>query len=100
MPNVCQLCLKETGTVEHRFNCEVTKPCGGWPAVPLAANLARRKLSAERLQTLKHRGVLAVRVHAPVRHTDGWFNWDRPLYGDIDDDTLRWYIDGSAMHAR
>ena len=40
----CQLCLQATGTIEHRFECSSTRPVGGWPQPPVAADLALLRL--------------------------------------------------------
>lgn len=38
--NLCQLCLAEPGTLEHRFRCSKTRPQNGWREPPAAAKLA------------------------------------------------------------
>ena len=42
--SLCQLCLQEVGTLQHRARCKATLPAEGWPKPPEGARLARSKL--------------------------------------------------------
>ena len=48
----CQLCHKQTGTLEHRFSCTATCPEEGWPAAPTRANVVLDRLSSSRRRLL------------------------------------------------
>lgn len=99
--NLCQLCLKEVGTLEHRYCCEATKPPGGWPSPPKAAKLMRSKLGEARRRTLHTRGLLAVRVPLPQARQDGWFHWLRePDCNNPAVNEATWYFDGSMQDGK
>ena len=50
--NLCQLCFKEVGTLQHRSQCSATRPEAGWPRPPKEARLVRSKLSEARERLL------------------------------------------------
>jgi len=99
--NLCQLCFREVGTLQHRARCSATLPTGGWPQPPQAAALARRNLSVARERLLETRGLLTVRVPAPVARHDGCFEW--LLMPDLNNpavDEATWYFDGSMLDGK
>ena len=49
---------------------------------------------------MRHEGLLTVRVHAPDRPLDGYFQWIRQPADEDLDGSERWYFDGSAMNAK
>ena len=98
LSNLCQLCKGAVGTLGHRFECPETKPRGGWPIAPMQASRATSRLPARRQEFLQQRGMLAIRVHTPRRHKEGWFEWEMDP-GETQFDH-QWYIDGSAINPR
>jgi len=99
--NLCQLCLKEAGTLQHRAHCIGIRPEGGWPKPPKAAELVRTKLSEDRARLLDTRALLTVRVPAPVARQDGHFEWLRaPDLNNPAIDEATWYFDGSMLDGK
>ena len=99
--NLCQLCLKEVGTLQHRAHCIGIRPEGGWPKPPKAAELVRTKLSEDRARLLDTRALLTVRVPAPVARQDGHFEWLRaPDLNNPAIDEATWYFDGSMLDGK
>ena len=93
--NRCQLCFGEVGTVAHRRSCQSTMPEHGWSDVPEKARLAETVIGQRRVQLLETNGMLTVKVSArPWVKYDSfqWLSQPPPM----DDETLIWYIDGSA----
>ena len=95
--DLCQLCESATGTAAHRFTCPETLPLGGWPSPPAKA-AAIGTISDDRKRHLKLRGVLAVRIHTPLRDKQGWFEWT--LDPGLPEPDHQWYLDGSAVNPR
>ena len=96
----CQLCNAATGTADHRHVCPVTCPPEGWPEPPSDAKQFIDKLSTSRQRALKNRAVLAVDISLPAPQLEH-HNWQWCLVpDDIQDPTLRWYIDGSRKFPR
>ena len=56
---LCQLCMKETGTLLHRHCCSATKPANGWPQPPKEALAVADAVGAIRKKWLTTRGILA-----------------------------------------
>ena len=52
----------------------------------------------KRQEFLQQKGMLAIRVHTPKRHKEGWFEWGLDP-GEAQHDH-QWYIDGSAINPR
>ena len=99
--SLCQLCLKEVGTLQHRACCTVTRPEGGWPKVPKKAELARKKLQEARTRFLDTRALLTITVPAPAARQDGRFEWLRlPDLNDPAIDDATWYFDGSMFDGK
>ena len=98
--NLCQLCHKEIGTISHRFDCDETRPPEGWPAPPKEANLLINRLSSERLQLLKERGLLVLRLPAPPPQQDGSFIWKIDPTASEKAHGATWYFDGSLLHGK
>jgi len=95
--NRCQLCFADVGTIGHRFVCAATCPEGGWKAPPQEASLARRRVGSSRVQLLRTRGLLTLRLPAPPSHEE-WFRWlVSPADGEFVDDEVVWYLDGSLL---
>ena len=65
--NRCQLCMKETGTAAHRWNCECTKPENGWSQPAGKAEQAFQVIGERRLQLLETHGMLVLKVPAKPR---------------------------------
>ena len=96
----CQLCKAAIGTLSHRFECTATAPSAGWPGPPREADLARGKMTRERLEVMQNRGLLLARVPAPPEHEGEWFKWlVSPPDDDLDGDYV-WYLDGFILHAK
>ena len=95
----CQLCLAADGTVEHRRECAVTRPAGGWGEPPAAAEAFLAKIGADRTARLRRNGIVALRVPAPLVNDEPVFRWrtDQP---DLTDPRLRFVIDGSLKLGR
>ena len=62
----CQLCMQAVGTLEHRFSCASATPSEGWPGPPKAAIHLLGRLSARRKNLLSTRGLLVLRLPAPI----------------------------------
>jgi hypothetical protein len=92
----CQLCKAQPGTLPHRFDCDATRPHGGWPRPPPKAQLAINTIGTCRETTLRTRGLMVLEVPAPAPPTSGWSEWLRPVPQDADD-TFTWYLDGSML---
>jgi hypothetical protein len=95
----CQLCMAQPGTLPHRFDCDATRPHGGWPRPPPKAQLALNAIGPQRQATLQTRGLLVMEVPAPKPPTEGWFEWLRHPSPDVDD-TFTWYLDGSMLDGK
>jgi hypothetical protein len=93
----CQLCMTQTGTLDHRHSCDATRPLDGWQAAPGTAVELENSLCSERRLLLRTRGLLALKVVVPpaVRHDT--FEWLRAPPPDGDSGTWVWYIDGSLV---
>jgi hypothetical protein len=99
--SLCQLCFKEVGTLQHRAVCEATRPEGGWPPPPKAAELARSKLGDTRKRLLDTRGLAVFRITAPPIRQDGALHWQRqPDLNDPAVDEATWYFDGSMQEGK
>jgi hypothetical protein len=99
--NLCQLCFKEVGTLQHRGQCIATRPEGGWPRPPKEARLARSRLSEARERHLDTRALFTVRVPAPPGRQDGRFEWIRaPDLNDPAINEATWYFDGSMLDGK
>ena len=98
--NQCQLCNSAVGTADHRHQCTVTCPPEGWPEPSPAAKRFIDGLSRQRQGALANRAVLAVDVPVPTPlHEHHAWQWIL-VPDDIQDPTLRWYIDGSRKFPR
>ena len=70
---VCQLCLAQPGTEEHRFCFDSTRPEKGWPRMEGDEAQLAEGLSADRARILKLKATLVVAVPAPqVQEERGW----------------------------
>ena len=98
--SLCEVCMAETGTADHRHCCPITRPADGWPKPGPAVKTFIHQLSPARKTLLANRAVLAVDVPtpAPQREDQAW-QWGL-LPDDLQDSTLRWYIDGSRKFPR
>ena len=61
----CQRCLRERGTLMHRWSCECLVPAEGWPAREDGQQGIWDALSADRQILLLTRGLFAVRIDLP-----------------------------------
>ena len=97
--NTCQLCQEEVGTAQHRHNCKVTKPAGGWTKPPPKTQKFLDSIGPDRGATLRDRAVLTVQIPTPAPQTPdkGW-KWLSPP-PPMCDPTLTWIIDGSRRYA-
>jgi hypothetical protein len=95
-PN-CQLCHAAPGTVEHRFVCRASCPEGGWQKAPKEAELVRGRIGSERLRLLQTRGLLVLRLPAPPRLRQEWFQWTVSPPDSEEADSFTWYLDGSLL---
>ena len=94
----CQLCLDAEGTLEHRRNCEATRPAAGWGDQPLRVAAFCCGLSVTRQSLLRTRALLAVTLPAaPILDLPRcrWLTAEP----DTTDEGLTWYTDGSVVHA-
>ena len=74
-------------------------PQKGWSEVPEKAKLAETTIGRKRVQLLEANGMLTLKVPARPWVKYGSFQWlSQPPHGD--DDTLVWYIDGSAQNPK
>jgi hypothetical protein len=99
--NRCQLCLRAAGTLDHRFECSSTRPEGGWPQPPAAADQALIRLGESRGRILRSRGLAVLRLPRRERQQHGEFRWLKQP--DDNDDELAeaiWYCDGSLLNGR
>ena len=97
----CQLCLKETGTIEHRFSCIELMPSGGWPKPPPAATPTILVLGDRRRRILRTRALAVLRLPPTEQHQTGEFRWlKQPDGNDPELDGAVWYCDGSLLHGR
>ncbi len=97
----CQLCLRATGTIGHRFECSSTRPDGGWPQPPVAADQALIRLGESRGRILRTRGLAALRLPPRPRRQHGEFRWLRqPDDSDSELADAVWYCDGSLLNGR
>jgi len=99
MDTCCQLCHAEPGTLQHRSECEATKPPGGRPMPPAQIASFVNGLSGPRRLALATRGMLGMWIPRPPSDPNGWLRW---LIGDPAELTgeARWYIDGSCFDIR
>ena len=95
--NRCQLCFSQTGTLQHRRNCPVTRPAEGWPPPPLPCSTLVSGLGARRHDLLLTRGLLALSIPRPPQQEEVALKWisDPPYVSRSD---LRWYTDGSQKY--
>ena len=99
--NLCQLCKKQVGTVEHRFECSATNPTSGWPGPPVVADKALMKLGEQRRKILKTRALAVIRLPPRQWHQEGQFRWLRePDWNGHDMHNAIWYCDGSLLNGR
>ena len=91
----CQLCHKETGTIEHRFSCECTKPEGGWHEPAGKAKEGLDKIGEERKALLRTQGLVCIKIPRHKRYPNGVCNWLTAAL-DVTRNDLSWYTDGSC----
>ena len=91
------MCHKELGTVEHRFNCERTRPDKGWPEAPEEVKASVQAIGERGNNILKTKGLVCVKVPAYKRFPNGTFSWlsEAP---DVSRTDLVWYTDGSTSN--
>ena len=99
MDTCCQLCRSERGTLQHRSECEATRPPGGWPTPPTHIASFVSGLSGPRRLSLATRGSLGLWIPRPRADPNGWVRW---LIGDPAElpAEAEWYIDGSCFDVR
>ena len=78
----CQLCFKQPGTTQHRFCCETTAPFRSAEPLPKMAEMAKTKISCERFELIRNRGVGVIRLPAPKIRVHGTFRWLRNPTGE------------------
>ena len=61
----CQLCLQCPGTLEHRYNCSVTRPVDGWIASDRDSEQLLAGLSSLQRLCLRTRGIMLCRMPPP-----------------------------------
>ena len=99
--STCQLCHKEVGTIEHRFQCSATRPSAGWPSPPQAADQALILIGERRRHILRTRGLAVLRMPPRAVHQDGQFRWLlEPNPNDPDLQEAVWYCDGSLLFGK
>ena len=92
----CQLCLEAPGTLEHRHECTSTIPPDGWPPHPPKADLALGRVGEVRMNMLRTRGLLVMRLPPPQHSPNGWFKWLAAPSPECDEQHT-WYLDGSML---
>ncbi len=99
--NLCQLCMAEVGTLVHRFHCAATRPSQGWTQPPSQARKAIAAISDDRARMLQTRGLLVLRVPAPMPRQEGLFEWLMPLdLANPQSDSATWHFDGSLLDGK
>jgi len=96
----CQLCFEAEGTIMHRFACRTTAATRSSKPVPREGELAKTRVSCERLELLKTRGLATVRVPAQSARNHGTFTWHVDPFAHHDNDEIdnaTWYTDGSLL---
>jgi hypothetical protein len=97
----CQLCLADTGTLEHRFECKASLPGDGWPQPPAKAARVLGRLSSQRKRILQTTGLLVLRLPAPPQRGVGTFTWVvQPDESDPSFHDAVWYFDGSLLDGK
>jgi hypothetical protein len=97
----CQLCLSETGTIDHRYTCTELMPTGGWPKPPPAAAPTLLALGDVRRRILRTRALAVLRLPPAPVHQTGEFRWLRaPDDNDPELVDAVWYCDGSLLNGR
>ena len=91
----CQLCHKALGTIEHRFECEKTRPTEGWAGIPSELQEKVKALGEDRYRTLKTKGLVCVKVPTYKKYPDGIFIW-LSAEPDTTRTVVTWYTDGSS----
>ena len=95
----CQLCHAATGTLGHRLECPKITPAGGWSQIPDKARLAADTIGADRLQTLRTSGLMALKLPARASRKVDTMQWGKELIEEGRGD-ITWYIDGSQLQPR
>ena len=97
----CQLCLQETGTIEHRFSCTELMPSGGWPKPPPAGAATILILGDIRRKILHTRALAVLRLPPRALDQTGQFRWlKQPDEKDPELEGAVWYCDGSLLDGR
>ena len=93
---LCQLCMKETGTLLHRHCCSATKPANGWPQPPKEALAVADAVGSIRKKWLTTRGILLLKLQLPLITAEESFRW---MLRPPDDTPLdaTWFVDGSLF---
>ena len=84
----CQLCFEAKGTLQHRFVCKATAANRSAKPIPKEGQLAKTRISCERLELLRTLGVATVRVPAQSIRNHGSFTWHLDPFANHDDDEV------------
>ena len=76
-------------------------PAEGWPKPPALAHKILDHIEHDRARLLQTRGLLTIRVPAPLSRQDGIFEWLIPLdQADPRSEHATWHFDGSLMDGK
>ena len=97
--DLCQLCQSERGTLEHRLNCVITRPRGGWYTQCGDEERFLQQLGDTRQRLLRTRGMLSVRISKWPTLEVPRIRW-LTSYPDVTSDRAQWFVDGSLLNGK